>query len=43
VFTTESIIEDGDLVKIINVYDKKAVPENGLFRAYVYFKMHKNE
>lgn len=39
VFTTESAIENDEMVKIMSVYNKKAVPKNGLYRAYVYLPL----
>lgn len=39
VFNTEATITDSELVLIISVYHKKAIPRKGFIRAYVYFPL----
>lgn len=39
VFTTETTIEKDEMLKIMSVYRKRAIPKRGLYRAYVYIPL----
>lgn len=43
VFTTETEIENDERVIIVSVYNKRVLPKNGLYRAYVYLPIEPKE